>query len=126
MKYDKYSDFLYDAKDKAMDFAQDVKDGLSVLDRFTVKKSIHTKTQLTDKKYGKTLVNTEDEYSREFSLLKAIIIGVMLFVSAIIIISNLKSGAKNAKECRRQKKELRKIKKFCKKAEVELPEEYKF
>lgn len=122
MKYDKYSDFFDDAKDKAIDFAQDVKDGLSILDRFTVKKSVHTKTLITDKKYGKTLVNTEDEYSREFSLLKAIIIGIMLFASALIIISNLKSGAKSAKECRRQKKELRKIKKLCKKADVELPE----
>lgn len=123
MKYEKYSDFLDDAKYKAMDFAQDVKDGLSILDRFTIKKSVRTKTLLTDKKYGKALVNTEDEYSREFSLLKAIIIGIMLFVSVLIIISGLKSGAASAKECRRQKKELRKIKKLCKKAEVELPEE---
>lgn len=124
MKYDKYYDFIDDAKYKAMDFAQDVKDGISVLDRFTVKRNVHTKTLLTDKKHGKTLVNTEDEYSREFSLLKAIIIGLMVFVSSLLIISSLKSGAKNAKECRRQRKELRKIKKLCKKADVELPEEY--
>ena len=111
-------------KEKAADVLADVKDGLSIMDRFVVNTSVMTKTFVTDRKTGKRVYDTEDGYTREFSLFKAIIVAVFLGIAAVVLVASLAGSVNTRKKLRSTKKELKRIKKICDKNGVvyqELP-----
>ena len=80
----------------------------------------------TDKKNGKKLCDSEDGYTREFSLMKAVVIGILALIAASAIVISICNSAKNGKKLRAQKKELKRIKKLCKKSGVEYEEDLPF
>lgn len=122
MNFERYTDFIPSAREKAKDFAKDVSEGISVIDRYVVTRNVKTRTVVTDTANGKRLVDTEDSYTREFSLFKVILSALAIFVSAVICFSSLRRVAQQRKQIKEQKKELRQMKKLCKKADIELPE----
>ena len=119
-------DFIPTVKEKAQDLLDDARDGLSIMDRYLVTSSVRTRTVITDKKNGKKLCDSEDGYTREFSLLKAVAIGILALVAASAVVISICNGAKNGKKLREQKKELKRIKKLCKKSGVEYEEDLPF
>lgn len=119
-------DFIPNVKEKAQDLLDDAKEGLSIMDRFLVTSSVRTRTVITDTKNGKKVVDTEDGYTREFSLLKAAIVGVLALIAAVIIVASLCNSAKNGKRLREHKKELKRVKKLCKKSGIALDEDLPF
>ncbi len=123
MNFERYADFIPVAKKKAAGVAKEISEGVSLLDRYVVTRNVKTRTIITDTAREKRLVDTEDSYTREFSLFKVIISALMLFVSAVVCIVSLKRAAQQRKQLKAQKKELKQIKKLCKKADIEIPEE---
>lgn len=119
-------DFIPTVKEKAQDLLDDARDGLSIMDRYLVTSSVRTRTVITDKKNGKKLCDSEDGYTREFSLLKAVAIGILALVAASAVVISICNSAKNGKKLRAQKKELKRIKKLCKKSGVEYEEDLPF
>ena len=119
-------EFIPTVKEKAQDFLDDAREGLSIMDRYLVTSSVRTRTVITDKKNGKKLCDSEDGYTREFSLLKAVAIGILALVAASAVVISICNGAKNGKKLREQKKELKRIKKLCKKSGVEYEEDLPF
>ena len=119
-------DFIPTVKEKAQDLLDDARDGLSIMDRYLVTSSVRTRTVITDKRNGKKLCDSEDGYTREFSLLKAVAIGILALVAASAVVISICNGAKNGKKLREQKKELKRIKKLCKKSGVEYEEDLPF
>ncbi len=125
-RYGMNYEFFSAAKEKAADLVDDAREGLSIMDRFLVTSSVRTRTIITDTKNGKKVVDTEDGYTREFSLLKAAIVGVLAVIAAVIIVASLCNSAKNGKKLREHKKELKRIKRLCKKSGVEYEEDLPF
>lgn len=119
-------DFIPTVKEKAQDLLEDARDGLSIMDRYLVTSSVRTRTVITDKKNGKKLCDSEDGYTREFSLMKAVVIGILALIAASAIVISICNSAKNGKKLREQKKELKRIKKLCKKSGVEYEEDLPF
>ena len=107
-------------RDKASDLLDDTREGLSVMDRYLVRHSVKTKTVITDTKTGKKLSDTEDGYTREFSLLKAIAATAAVFVAAVVLVSAVKNGAKQKKKIKEQKKRIKSLEKVCKRANLEV------
>lgn len=122
MNFERYADFVPRVGEKVRDFAGDVSEGLSVIDRYVVTRNVKTRTIVTDTASGKLLMDTEDSYTREFSLFKVIISALAIFVSAVVCICSLRRAAQQRKQLKAQKKELRQMKKLCKKADIEIPE----
>lgn len=119
-------DFIPTVKEKAQDLLEDAREGLSIMDRYLVTSSVRTRTVITDKKNGKKLCDSEDGYTREFSLMKAVVIGILALIAASAIVISICNSAKNGKKLRAQKKELKRIKKLCKKSGVEYEEDLPF
>lgn len=119
-------DFIPTVKEKAQDLLEDAREGLSIMDRYLVTTSVRTRTVITDKKDGKKLCDSEDGYTREFSLMKAVVIGILALIAASAIVISICNSAKNGKKLRAQKKELKRIKKLCKKSGVEYEEDLPF
>ena len=123
MNFDKYTYLANSAFDKAKDIANDVREGIKLSDRYVITRNVRTKIVVTDTATGKKLVDTEDSYTRSYSLLKLLFSAAALFVSAVVCIVSLKRAIKQKKQLKEQKKELHRIKKLCKKADIELSEE---
>ena len=119
-------DFIPTVKEKAQDLLEDAREGLSIMDRYLVTTSVRTRTVITDKKDGNKLCDSEDGYTREFSLMKAVVIGILALIAASAIVISICNSAKNGKKLRAQKKELKRIKKLCKKSGVEYEEDLPF
>lgn len=119
-------DFIPTVKEKAADLLEDAREGLSIMDRYLVTTSVRTRTVITDKKNGKKLIDSEDGYTREFSLMKAVVIGILALIAASAVVISICNSAKNGKKLRAQKKELKRIKKLCKKSGVEYEEDLPF
>ena len=109
-------------KEKAAELFEDTREGLSIMDRYLVKHCIRTRTIVTDTKTGKKISDTEDGYTREFSLLKALVIISLAIVFVLTLFASLCSSAKQKKTIKNQKKIIRKMEKACKKANVEIEE----
>ena len=115
-------DFIPVVKEKAADLLEDAREGLSIMDRYLVTSSVRTRTVITDMKNGNKLMDTEDGYTRQFSLLKAVAVGAVALVVMIIILAMICNSAKNGRKLRAQNKEIKRIKKLCKKAGVDCDE----
>lgn len=114
-------EFVSGIGEKATKICGDVKGGFSRFDRFTVTRSVSTRTIINDTAKGKKLVDTEDCYTQEFSLLKFVLSVVLVIVSMTAFLLSCRSSAKQKRKLKEQKKELRKIKKLCRKADIEIP-----
>jgi len=109
-------------RERASDILEDTREGLSIMDRYLVKHVVRTRTVVTDTKTGKKLSDTEDGYTREFSLLKALC-GVVLFAIAILVLfAGLKSNARQRKQIREQKRKIKRMEKACRRANVAVEE----
>lgn len=112
--YKEYMDF--DAiREKASEILEDTKEGLSIMDRYLVKHIVRTRTVVTDTKTGKKLSDTEDGYTREFSLFKALVLVVVASVAAFAMLSSIKSSCRQRKKIKEQKRQIKAMEKEIKK-----------
>lgn len=123
MIFEKCKDYTPVICDKAKEFCDSARDGIGLLDRYRIKKNVSVRFQVYDSANGKRLADTENEWTREFSALKALCAVMLAFVGVVAFITISAQNMKSRKKYKTQKKELKKIKKICKKADIELPEE---
>ncbi len=115
-------EFIPVAREKASALCEGARSGMASLDRYMVTKNVNTRTVITDTKSGKKLIDTEDCYTKEFSLFKFILSVIVIMASMAAFLISCRSSAKQRRKLKEQKKELRRIKKLCKKADIEIPE----
>lgn len=106
-------------REKASDILEDTREGLSLMDRYVVRHSVRTRTVITDTKTGKKLSDNEDGYTREFSLIKAVAAIILAAVAILALFVSASNGAKQRKTIKEQKKQIKRMEKACKKANVD-------
>ena len=101
-------------KERISNAADDVREGLSVLDRFILSRDIKTRTVITDRKNGSRLLDTENSSSRDYSVIKLICAAVFAFITALVVTSRLCADEKRRRIIREQRREIKELKREIK------------
>ncbi len=120
LDFEKYKDKTGEIYEKVSDFT---KEKLRPVDRYVIKRDVKTRTAIVDKEKGKTMTDAENSYSREYSALGVAAATVLALSAVCLLLCAAGDAMKYKKSFKAQKKELRRIKRACKKADVELPQE---
>lgn len=109
-------------KEKAAETAEDVREGLVAINRFVLKREVRARTVLTDKKNNTKLYDTEKEQSREYSVLKLFVGAVAGVIGVALVAASLKKSAARKSLIKRRNKELKRLRKLCKDANIDIKE----
>jgi len=114
-----------DVKEKATCVAGDIKDGLAIMDRYVLRRDVRSRTVLTDTQNGNKVIDTEDEYSREYPVVKLVIGAFAVIVGVVAVMSAIKKSVGRKKMIKLQKKEIKRLRKLCKDADIDISDKKK-
>lgn len=107
-------------KEKALDLAGDAYDGIKTLDRYVLTKKVRIGLRLDDREKGRKVFETDREFTTSYSLLKALCTVALTVAGTIVVLQLGKINRERQKQMKAQKKEIRRMKKLCRKADVDV------
>ena len=113
-------DLIPAVKEKARDLAGDAYDGIKTLDRYILTKNVRVGLRLDDKEKGRKVFDTDREFTTSYSLLKALCTVAMAVAGTIVVLQLGKINRERQKQVKAQKREIRRMKKLCRKADVDI------
>lgn len=87
--------------------------GDTVMKRYVLGRSVRSRTYLADKGRSKLLFDTENLYSKEYSLLSVLAAFAATVFGILFVVLSIKKGMARKKTIKLQKKEIKRLEKLC-------------
>lgn len=87
--------------------------GDTVMKRYVLGRSVRSRTYLADKGRSKLLFDTENMYSKEYSLMSVLAAFAAVIFGILFTVFSIKKGMARKKTIKLQKKEIKRLEKIC-------------